>query len=312
MLGSAGRVIQHKGLRALMTATFQHGRAMIARDVFGRHFVRRNIYDYQMWLDTRDRGLSRTLLLFGERELEHKRLMEMLVRPSMTIFDIGANIGYYVLMENRLLGGSGKIVAIEPSPQNATLLRRNVALNNASLVTVLEGAVSDKDGERQLFITAESNLNSFHADPDGKQPVAVRTVTTTTVPELARTYGPPDLIRMDVEGHEVEILNAMLPELAAGRMAPTVVFEVHRRRYGPDHDFEKTLRGMFAAGYSVPVVGSSQEEGTERIRAMGYIAGERIRTDFMTRTLFSGISQEDAITLICRTGGVRTVVLARD
>jgi hypothetical protein len=171
--------------------------------------------------------------------------------------------------------------------------------------------VSDVEGDREIFLMAESNLNSFHADPDGRKPVARHRVSTTTVPAMAGKWGAPDLIRMDVEGHEVEILNAVLPEVATGKMSPTVVFEVHRRRYGPEHDFEKTLRGFFAQGYRVPWIGSSDESGTKRIVGMGYRPGESFHTDFMTRTLFENVDTEAAISLICKTGGVRTVVLAR-
>ena len=67
-----------------------------------------------MYLDPKDRGISRTLLLFGERELDHKLILERIVKKNMKIFDIGANIGYYVLMESNLIGEKGKILEIEP------------------------------------------------------------------------------------------------------------------------------------------------------------------------------------------------------
>lgn len=309
MLRSAARIVRHKGIGVLFSASANLGRAAVARSFLGKRFIRKQVYDYKMWLDTHDPGISRTLILFGERELEHRWLMEQLVRPGMTVFDIGANIGYYVLMEHRLLKGTGRIVALEPSPQNAALLHRNLELNGTTNVTFLPAACSDVVGQRDFFIAAESNLNSFHPDSARVFTNTVR-VETTTLPQLAAKFGAPNLLRMDVEGHEVEILNAMMPEVASGRMRPVVIFEVHRRRYSPEHDFEKTLRGLFALGYRVTIVGSSMEEGTERIRALGYRPGRSFRTDFMTRTIFRDIKDEDAVSLICRTGGVRTVVLS--
>ena len=83
-----------------------------------------------MYLDPKDRGISRTLLLFGERELDHKLILERIVKKNMKIFDIGANIGYYVLMESNLIGEKGKILAIEPVDKNIKLLRKNLKLNN--------------------------------------------------------------------------------------------------------------------------------------------------------------------------------------
>ena len=75
-----------------------------------------------MILDLDDPGLSRALMLFRTREVDHKVMLERIVRPGMRIFDIGGNIGYYPLMELTLLAGSGQLVVIEPVPQNVALL----------------------------------------------------------------------------------------------------------------------------------------------------------------------------------------------
>ena len=82
-----------------------------------------------MFLDLQDRGISRTLLLFGERELEHKKMLEEVLEPGMSVLDIGANIGYYALMELNLIGKTGNLIAVEPSPSNVDLLKRNLSLN---------------------------------------------------------------------------------------------------------------------------------------------------------------------------------------
>jgi FkbM family methyltransferase len=311
MLNSAARILDYVGPSGLANAVFQSVRGVIARRLLGQRFIQRRIYDYRMWLDLTDPGLSRTMLLFGKRELEHKRLMEMIVVPGTTIFDIGANIGYYAVMESRLLGPSGRVIAIEPSAANVALLRRNLDLNGVQNVTVLEGAVSSVEGEKDIFLSRLSNLNTFHPlEGTETSPERTARVSTTTVRALARKYGPPTLIRMDVEGHEVEILDGMLEAVRAGELAPMIIFEVHRNRYSPEHDFEKTLRALFACGYSVRYAGSSQRSGTKMVEALGYKGGAPIETDFMQRVIFENIRDEDAVTLICKSGGVRTIVLA--
>jgi len=93
-------------------------------------FIKRKIFNYKMYLNPRDKGISRTLLLFGERELDHKIILEKVLKKNMKIFDIGANIGFYVLMESKLIGDNGKIVAVEPVPENLELLKKNLELNN--------------------------------------------------------------------------------------------------------------------------------------------------------------------------------------
>ena len=49
----------------------------------------------------------------------------------MNILDIGANIGYYVLIQRNLVGKNAKITAIEPIPENVNILRKNLKLNKS-------------------------------------------------------------------------------------------------------------------------------------------------------------------------------------
>jgi len=135
-------------------------------------------------------------------------------------------------------------------------------------------------------------------------------VKTLTVPELM-AGNPPDLIRMDVEGHEVEVIDGLLPAVEAGEMAPMILFETHLSRYGADHDMAATLQRAFDLGYRVRLAASSSASGTERVRRRGYRGGEPIRTDDVERVIFEEIGEPDALDLICREGGLRTVLLAR-
>jgi FkbM family methyltransferase len=311
-LTSAYETMRDRGPVVMLKATGRLTCAATER-ALGRRYLLRHIHDYSMYLDVMDRGLSRSLLLFGTREVDHKVMLERIVRPGMTIFDIGGNIGYYPLMELGLLNGSGKLIVVEPSPSNAELLRRNLVLNNHEEVPVIEAAVSNVAEVRDFFLSEQSNLGTFHPVGSGSETLTGATVAveTLTVPLLAERFGAPDLIRMDVEGHEVEVLGGMVDAIDAGVLAPTIIFETHLSRYGKHHDMAVVLEALFARGYRVPLVSSSSDRGAERLRSLGYAPGQRIATDGIYRTLFEDIAPEDAISLICHSGGVRTVVLAR-
>ncbi len=314
MLSSAYTTLRDRGAAVLASAFCNLTYGNFQRQVLGRRFVAKRIYDYSMWLDLEDRGISRSLLLFGQRELDHKAMLERVLKPGMSVFDIGANIGYYVLMELGLVGPSGRMLAIEPSPSNVELLRRNLALNGAGdRVRLVSGAVSDRAGRRRIHLSRQSNLNTFHAEGSAAAHLSGASVEveTFTVTGLAAEHGAPDLIRMDVEGHEVEVIDGLLPAVAAGEMAPMIIFETHRSRYGADHDMAASLRGLFDCGYRVPLAASSQQSGTELIEARGYRGSAPIATDGVTRVLFEDLGQDDAIDFICRTGGLRTVLLAK-
>ena len=93
-----------------------------------RHVIRK-VHNYEMVLDLYDQGLSRVLIFFGTRELDHKLILERELKEGMTMLDLGANIGYYALMESKLIGESGFIYALEPHPTNVDLLKTNIQLN---------------------------------------------------------------------------------------------------------------------------------------------------------------------------------------
>jgi FkbM family methyltransferase len=316
MIANLQLVLREKGLKELLQASCYALLAKLAA-CSGRQFLRKRIHGCEMDLNLQDRGISRTLLLFGTREAEHRILLERVLKPGMTVFDVGANIGYYALMEKRLIGPTGKVVAAEPAPANAELLRRNLALNGFTDVPVLNIAISDQAGKRNFHLAEQSNLGSFHNSGTGAQHLTGQSIEVEmrTLADLTAEFGPPDLIRMDVEGHEVEILSSLAESIengtmgANGTIAPMVLFETHLSRYTPDHDMEAPLRRLFKLGYRPRFLASSAQAGSTALKARGYKGGEPIHTDFVTRHIFENVSEDDTIDLICRTGGVRTVLL---
>jgi FkbM family methyltransferase len=301
---------QTRGLGATAGAALGAGLGAVQR-VLGQRFVERRIHDYKMLLDLDDRGISRTLLLFGERELEHKIMLERVLKPGMTVLDIGANIGYYALMELCLIKPGGTLIAIEPSPSNVALLKRNLALNGHGGIEIHEMAISNQISKRKFFISEMSNLNTFHDTGTGSLHLKGEAieVETTTVPAVLRGRRP-DLVRMDVEGHEVEVLDGMLPAIRENAMAPMVIFETHLSRYSAEHDIGRPLREMFALGYKVLLAGSSSARGTKTAIGHGYTPVATLRSDGDDRAIFENIAPDHALDMITRTGGLRTVLLA--
>jgi FkbM family methyltransferase len=230
----------------------------------------------------------------------------------MRVFDIGANIGYYALMELNTLSEASQLYAFEPVPSNIDLLKKNLKLNGYEAPTILNVAVSSFDGEQDFYFSTASNLGSFHklAVNQGINSAGVSKVKTISLRTACLTYGSPDLIRMDVEGHEVEILS-QLAELAEQNVArPVVIFETHLKQYLKSDNFSITLRKLFENGYRVSLFASSQESGSEIIMNKGYKPFKFVRTDGMRRGLFANLSDDDAIEIITRSGGIRTVVLS--
>jgi len=296
--------IYNRGAVAITRAALRAAEAALHRAA-GRQYIQRKIYDYKMLLDLHDPGISRALNLFGTRELDHKFILEKFLHPGMRVFDIGSNVGYYPLLELQLTSGMGNLICIEPVPKNVELLRRNLELNGWHGIPIINAAVSNKRGQKTFNLSAHSNLGTFHPVGGVEETIQVETIT---IPQLAATRGWPDLIRMDVEGHEIEILDGALDGLA--RHPAVIVFETHLDRY-EGRNFDSVLRALFHCGYHVPIISSATDEAAAEIAMRGYSGIKRIATDATYRTLFENIRNDDAIDLICHSGGVRTAVLAK-
>ena len=305
------RVYRYLGTRGLLVAFYFSLITKISKLLKKKTLVR-SVHNYKLHLDTRDRGLSRTLLLFGQREVDHYLMLHAVLKPGMNVLDIGANIGYYTIMESIAIGPSGSITAVEPMPSNIEMLCKNLLLNHIENVEVVHGAVSTHTGFGQMFMSTHSNLHTFHNEGSAakslnSQPIEVPTFTLN---DVVNSKAQPHLIRMDVEGHEVEILSQLVQLTKNNGISPNVIFETHLSRYTKQNDFAPVLRELFDVGYRVVKAASSNESGTKKVSALGYKGSEPFYSDFGHRVIFENLRDDDAIKLICRTGGLRTILLS--
>jgi FkbM family methyltransferase len=200
--------------------------------------VKRRIHASIMLLDVADPGLSRQLLLNKTREPLQTKLVKELVRPGMVIAEIGANLGYYLLIEARLIGSTGKIYATEPVPKNFQILARNIALNHyEDRVESYPLAISDKDGVAKIAIKSASNHATMFIDRTKISELGARSldrevrkvsdVKTATLDNFLLGKRPVDFIRMDVEGYEIQIIKGMQKTLEHSRVGTTIFMEIH-------------------------------------------------------------------------------------
>jgi FkbM family methyltransferase len=128
------------------------------------------------------------------------------VTPGATVFDVGANLGAYTLLFAQWTGASGKVVAFEPAPASIAGLRRLVALNDlCDRVEIVEAAVSRAVGTARFASAGSSGANALvDAAHSGG---GVITVPTTSLDVFCDTHQlQPDVIKIDVEGEELEVL----------------------------------------------------------------------------------------------------------
>ena len=186
------------------------------------------------------------LYLEGERYITERFLLAQLVRPGMRIVDVGANVGYYTLLFERLAGPDASIVAIEPSRENVQELRRNVERNGLRNVRIHTIAVGAYSGEATL---AES-LNGRVVPPgEGTHQVQMRTLDEL-LPERI------DFLKIDVEGYESFVVDGARRVLERDR--PILFLEFHPELVPSMPDTFESLRARLSdiyqsiAYYDVP------------------------------------------------------------
>lgn len=149
-------------------------------------------------------------MALGKYEEQTTKLFQRITRPGMVVIDAGAHVGYYTLLVARQVGEQGKVYAFEPEPTNFSLLQQNVALNGYGNVVATKAAVSNLVGSATLYLTSlDSGRHSTHRHglPDG----GAVAVAATTLDAFLKAQGWPvvDLIKVDVEGAELDVLEGM-------------------------------------------------------------------------------------------------------
>jgi len=268
-------------------------------------YIKKKIFTYKMYLDPKDKGISRTLLLFGERELDHKIIIEKVLKKKMKIFDIGANIGYYVLMESLIIGKKGEVVALEPVPSNMKLLNINLKLNKNNITKTMQLGLSNSNEQKNFLLSEHSNLGHVVDDKSYKNKKKIK-IQTISLRELIKKNFCPDFIRMDIEGYEEKVLDD-LTSLKLKRY-PIICFETHSSKY---KNMSTILNKLFDKGYFVKYASSSYEEGSLKVERLSYKPIiQNIATDDVYRNIYKDLKKKDAIELICNTGGLRTILMS--
>ena len=183
----------------------------------------------KMFLYPRQGGINYDLFLYKKREplctdfLIHSSIL----KEGDAVLDIGANVGYYVLIESKMVGKTGRVYAVEPVTSTFELLKNNLHLNNLTNVSPFNFAFGEKDGESEIYVCNESNLCAMNKNAVGGKIVRVQKVPLVTVDTFFKDKPSPKLIRMDVEGYEYQIFKGM-PETLKGNTR--IFMELH---YGP-------------------------------------------------------------------------------
>ena len=197
------------------------------------------VLDFQMilcarkaGLDPKENSIHKQLILDHIRETKATEIMQQFIEPEDIILELGANIGYYVCIESKILSEQGHIYAVEPSPENVALLERTIALNGIQNIEIFNMAMSDRQGTAKLYQGQACNLHSLVGQSDRLEQNYVE-VQTDSVDRFLEGKRPITFLRMDVEGYETVILQGMQNTLAHSSLTKLFI-EIHPVLIEPD------------------------------------------------------------------------------
>ena len=186
---------------------------------------------------------------YGEHDERYETaLLSRVVQRGMRCWDVGANIGFYTCLFATLAGPSGRVVAFEPARRTRERLEENIRLNGLRNVRVVPSALGAREG-RACIHYADAALfegtASLHQIAQGRS--TSEPVSVDTLDAFVERLGTPDLLKIDVEGAQLEVWRGGARFFRAH--SPLVMAEL-RESDDPLHlaRIEEEVRG---AGYEI-------------------------------------------------------------
>jgi FkbM family methyltransferase len=179
----------------------------------------------RMYLDASEYA-QLEILVHGSSEPQTLALIRKLVTRGDTVVDVGAHVGHHALVAARQAGETGCVIAIDPQPYNADRISRHAALNGLANITTLCAAAGNADTFIKLPVQSERDRSRLSLHEGGPNDLAI----TVEVPlrRLDTIFAQHDvgdvkLLKIDVEGYELEVLQGLGDRLGACR---NIVFEL--------------------------------------------------------------------------------------
>ena len=165
----------------------------------------------------------------GIYEPEMQEALSSRLRPGAVFYDIGANAGFFSLLAAKCVGNEGEVFAFEPDPKNAETVKAQFHINGLRNCHLVEFAVGRELGMAS-FECARAEGKLVEGRTEGSIMVRV-----TTLDAFLEDHRAPDVIRMDVEGSELDALQGGMKLFDSAR-PPVWLIELHG---------EKQARGVW-------------------------------------------------------------------
>lgn len=174
-------------------------------------------------------------LVHEEFERQELRFVQRLLRPGMTVLDIGAHHGLYTLLCSKSVGCKGRVIAFEASPRECRRLGKHVRLNSCSNVRIEPCAAGSQHGSADFYVVdGPTDWGNSLREPAVAESTYKIRVEVRAVDDVLQGLGISrvDFMKIDVEGAELEVLKGAM-QLLRGAARPAILVEVQELRTQP-------------------------------------------------------------------------------
>jgi len=176
---------------------------------------------------------------YEERNID--ALLSFMDDNTLTFVDVGANVGYFTIRLAERFRQRGRVLAFEPHPKLAKMTEQNASLNGfTSVVTVYPFALADFEGERDFSFERGHMGSGVMESNDDTERFEVIQAHVRKLDDVLDADATVDLIKIDVEGHELGVMRGMR-QIIARSPHLKILFEKIGTHVGQEADIEALL-----------------------------------------------------------------------
>ena len=179
---------------------------------------------------------------FYNGRVEHEEFTDIFLEKSLdtgdTFVDVGANVGYFSILAGNIVGGEGQVHSFEPYPKAYSILKMNTEYRDN--IKIYDIALSNVKGKSEFSIMDEGDRSSIGTNKNARKVVNIKKNKLDNV--LNKGVPKVDVIKIDVEGHELEVMEGAREVIRAYK--PIIYFEytyIYRNNKYNFEEFENFL-----------------------------------------------------------------------
>jgi FkbM family methyltransferase len=215
-------------------------------------FTAQTVFGSTIAANTRD-NIPRNIFYFGVWEPNLTHWIRGRLKPGDTFIDVGANIGYFTLLAAKLVGASGKVVAVEAHPAIFAALENNLEINGFRNVRAVNCAAWDVEEIVTIYTQPEDLPGQTTVMPGWAEKYALQSQLRVPAAPLSailklEEFEAARLIKIDVEGAEWHAIRGMQPLMASCRDDLEIMIELNSKMLAADNKTPQDALDLFA-GY---------------------------------------------------------------